>query len=135
MMDLLARLRRRLLHSSNGKAAPPAFDLNTELALIEQAEAGRVIPTGRLIHQFAHDGLDLRLDRDMTGMYRVTVNEGGHRLYSFTVVCPHEDYRTLRSGYEEIIRFLSGSRTLRELPNHDHVRGHYYGEGAPDTTG
>jgi hypothetical protein len=135
MIDLLARLRRRLLHTKNGKSALPAFDLDTELTLIEQAEAGRVIPTGRLIHQFAYQGLDLRLDRDMTGMYRITVNEGGHRLYSFTVVCPHEDYRTLRSGYDEIIRFLSGTRAISELPNHEHVRGHYYGAGAPDVTG
>lgn len=128
-MDFLARIRRRLLQSTNGKAAHPAFDLDTELALIERAEANRVIPTGRLIHEFTYSGLDLRLDRDMTGSYRVTVNEGAHRVYSFTVACPQKDYHTLRSGYDEIIRFLSGSQAVRELPDNALLKGHFYGRG------
>lgn len=133
-MNFLARLRRHLPFGRD-EIAPPACDLDAELARIEQAEASRVIPTGRLIHAFVYDGLDVRLDRDMTGTYRVTVHEGGHRLYSFTIVCQQGDYRTLRSGYDEIIRFLSSSRALRDLPNLDHVRGHYYGEHAPNLTG
>ena len=63
----------------------------------------------------------------MLGLYRVTVNEGKERRYSFTVVCEPGDYDTLRSSYEEITAFLDGDRRLANLPRHDRLKGHYYG--------
>ena len=130
MRSLIARLKNRLAYSGDGAPPEPAVNLDDELSRIERAEKERVIPTGRLIHQFNFEGLDLRLDRDMTGTYRVTVNEGGHRVYSFDVRCAHQDYPALRDGYGAIIRFLSGPRSLRELPSGEMLKGRYYGTGA-----
>ena len=42
--------------------------------------------------------------------YRVTVNQGTERRYSFTILCSPGDYDALRSGYEAITVFLDGDR-------------------------
>ena len=106
---------------------PKPIDLTAEIDRIRRVEAAGEIDLGKRIHCFRHQGLELRLDRDVLGMYRVTVNEGRERRYSFTVVCAPGDYDTLRSGYEEITAFLDGDRHLAKLPRHDRLKGHYYG--------
>ncbi|HET6568776.1 MAG TPA: hypothetical protein VFG50_12490 [Rhodothermales bacterium] len=130
MSSFISRLKRSIIHTQNGHAPPPPLDLDAEVGRVRQAEASGVIPTGHLIHRFTYTGLDLRLDRDMTGTYRLTVNEGGHRLYSFSVICARNDYLALLKAYEEITRFLAGSRAPADLPRRDGLMGHYYGSGA-----
>ena len=127
MKDFFKRLNKHF-SSQNGQVVEPApIDLTAEIDRIRRVEATEEIGLGKRIHCFRHQGLELRLDRDMLGMYRVTVNEGRERRYSFTVVCAPGDYDTLRSGYEEITAFLDGDRRLANLPHHDRLKGHYYG--------
>lgn len=127
MKDFFKRLNKHF-SSSNGQAvAPPSIDLTAEIDRIRHVEAAEEIDLGKRIHCFRHAGLELRLDRDVLGMYRVTVNEGKERRYSFTIVCAPGDYDTLRTSYEEITAFLDGDRRLANLPRHDRLKGHYYG--------
>lgn len=134
MKRLLSKLKKSLGLSTNGNGhsayPPPQIDLATELAAIREAEASASIAPGKLIHRFDYDGLELRLDRDVMGQYRITVNQGELRRYSFSVMSPEPDYEVLARCYDEIIGFLAGSRALRDLPRHEHLRGHYYGEHA-----
>ena len=67
------------------------------MSLIRRAEASEDIDLGKRIHEFRYEELDVRLDRDIAGLYRVTVKQGKERLYSFTVVCPPKDY-AMRDG-------------------------------------
>ena len=128
-MNIFNHLGKYLRNGRNGHASSEEvpIDLAAELALIEHAEANRDIGLGKRIHEFRYRELDLRLDRDVTGMYRVTVNQGRERVYSFTLECPPGDYDALRAGYEEITRFLGGDRHLANLPNHEGLKGHFYG--------
>ncbi len=127
MKKFVDRLRRRLRAHSDGTAAPKALDLDAEIRAIERAETDRAIAPGKRIHAFRYGELDLRLDRDVLGLYRVTVNQGTERRYSFTIVCPPGDYAALRSGYEAIAIFLDGDRRPADLPRTDWLKGHFYG--------
>ena len=93
---------------------------------MQEVEAEQKIGLGRPIHSFSYEGLELRLDRDMTGQYRVTVNEGRERRYSFTLHSAPHDYEALQAGYEEIIAFLDGTRRIGTLPDHERLKGHFY---------
>lgn len=127
-MTLLARLRARLgFGTPPPEPPPPPVDLDAQLARVRAAEAGGPPPLGRLIHRFDVDGFELRLDRDVTGAYRITVGEGAERRYSFTLRCPPGDYAALHDAYAEVVRFLRSDRLLVRLPNDDRLRGHYYG--------
>ena len=127
MKDFFKRLSEHF-SSHNGQALErPPVNLEAEIDEIRRIEAAEEIDRGKRIHCFRHQGLELRLDRDVLGLYRVTVNEGKERRYSFTVVCDRGDYETLRAGYEEITAFLDGDRRPANLPRHDRLKGHYYG--------
>lgn len=127
MKNFFHRLRKHY-SSQNGQAVPrPTLDLEAQIEAIRQVETSHHIDLGKQIHCFKHRGLALRLDRDVLGMYRVTVNEGKDRRYSFTILCPQGDYVALHAGYEEITDFLDGERRLTDLPRHERVKGHFYG--------
>lgn len=127
MKKLVQRFKKRLAQNKNGHHIPwPAIDINAEVDAIQRTESAAQIDLGKRIHSFVYQGLELRLDRDVLGMYRITVNEGRERRYSFTIVCASGDYDALRSGYNEIIQFLDGDRGLASLPRHERVKGHYY---------
>ena len=121
------RLRDHYSTSNGQYIERPSINLTAEIDAIRRVETTAKPDLGKRIHSFRHQGLELRLDRDMLGMYRVTVNEGKERRYSFTIVCPPGDYDALRVGYEEITQFLDSDRHLAKLPRHDRVKGHYYG--------
>jgi hypothetical protein len=129
LKNLLAAFRKNLHRTPNGdgtaEAAP--FDLDAQIACVAEAEAERDAGLGRRIYQFRYRDLDLRLDRDVLGRYRVTASEGPQRRFSFTVLCDQGDYAALRDGFAEITRFLDGERRVRDLPRHDRLQGHYYG--------
>ena len=127
-MDNFFKRLRDHFSSSNGQHIPqPSVNLAAQIEAIQRVEANEELDLGKRIHSFRHGGLELRLDRDVLGMYRVTVNEGKERRYSFTIVCQPGDYDALRAGYEEITGFLDGDRRPATLPRHDRVKGHYYG--------
>lgn len=129
MKDLVRRFRKRLA-STNGNGThppPPAINLAREVEVVQEVESEQEIGLGHPIHSFSYEGLELRLDRDVTGQYRVTVNEGRERRYSFTLHSPPHDYEALQAGYEEIIQFLNGTRRIATLPDHERLKGHFYG--------
>lgn len=127
MNDFFKRLRDHFSSSNGQDVQRPSVNLTAEIEAIQRAEAAQELDLGKQIHSFRHQGLELRLDRDVLGMYRVTVNEGRDRRYSFTIVCAPGDYAALHAGYEEITRFLDSDRRLTKLPRHDRLKGHYYG--------
>ncbi len=127
MNNFFKRLRDHYSTSNGQVIQRPSVNLTAEIDMIRRVETTAEPDLGKRIHSFRHQGLELRLDRDVLGMYRVTVNEGKERRYSFTIVCPPGDYDALHAGYEEITRFLDGDRHLATLPRHDRVKGHYYG--------
>jgi hypothetical protein len=127
--DLVRRFRKRLATTNGNGTHPkePAINLACEVAVVQEVESEQDIGLGRPIHRFSYEGLELRLDRDMTGRYRVTVNEGRERRYSFTLHSAPHDYEALHAGYEEIIQFLDGPRRITTLPDHERLKGHFYG--------
>ncbi len=129
MKDFFRRLSKHFTSSNGHAVQEPLPDLQAEIDAIRRVEAAETIDLGKQIHCFRHQGLDLRLDRDVLGLYRVTVNEGRERRYSFTIVCAPGDYDVLHASYEEITAFLDGDRHLATLPRHDRLKGHYYGHG------
>ena len=129
LSNWLHRLRRRAERSTNGHVRPadPAPDPEAVATAVLRAEEEREIAPGKVVHRLNYAGLDLRLDRDMLGDYRVTVNEGAKRLYSFTLRGAAGDADALREAYAEIFRFLEGDRRVADLPRTDHLTGHFYG--------
>ena len=129
MKDFFKRFGKHLF-SGDGQAhvpAPSVFNLDAEIEAIRQIEAAGPVDRGKRIHGFIHQGLELRLDRDVLGWYRVTVNEGRERRYSFSIVCDPGDYEALRACYQEITAFLDSDRRPANLPRHERLKGHYYG--------
>ncbi len=111
----------------NGTPSGPVVDIPAQIEVIKLIETGHSIPTGQRIHRFNYANLELRLDRDVTGNYRVTANEGTEKRYSFSIKCEQGDYPTLQRGLEEVAAFLAGERGIRNLPDHDLVKGYFYG--------
>ena len=129
MKDLVRRFRKRLATTNGNGTHPkePIINLTREVEVVQEVESEQEIGLGHPIHSFSYEGLELRLDRDITGQYRVTVNEGRERRYSFTFHSAPHDYEALQAGYEEIIQFLNGTRRITTLPNHERLKGHFYG--------
>lgn len=130
LKDFFKRFRKHYT-TLNGQSLPsPSLDLDAEIETIRTAETSQHIELGKQIHSFTYQHLNLRLDRDILGMYRVTVNEGRERRYSFTITCGQGDYDALRDGFAEIAKFLNSDRRLDDLPQDDRVKGHYYGHSS-----
>jgi len=130
LKEFVNNLREQLARRTNGTTdtlIPASFNLDAEIEAIEEREASHEIGLGKRIHEFRFLELDLRLDRDVLGRYRVTVNQGTERRYSFTILCSPGDYDALRSGYEAITVFLDGDRNPADLPQTDWLKGHFYG--------
>lgn len=107
----------------------PEINIPSQIDKIREIEKESGSDLGRLIHAFEYGDFVLRLDRDVTGMYRVMVTVGQERWYSFSIRSQHKDYEALQKAYEQIASFLSGERRLAEMPNHEKLKGHYFGPG------
>ena len=105
----------------------PPLDVEAQIAIIKSIEADQDIGLGKRIHQFSFREFELRLDRDVTGTYRLVANEGNERRYSFSIRCKKGNYQVLLTSFQEIINYLSGDRRFANLPNHEQLKGHYYG--------
>jgi hypothetical protein len=123
---LIRRFRKRLVPSNGHHPQEPSIDLSSEVDAVRRAESEQEIGLGRSIHSFVYEGLELRLDRDVMGQYRVTVNEGRERRYSFTLHSAPHDYKALQASYEDIIAFLNGTRRIGTLPDDERLKGHFY---------
>ena len=111
------------------KTEKPDVDIPAQIDRIRAVEKESASDLGRLIHAFEYGDFVLRLDRDVTGTYRVMVTVGQERWYSFSVRSEHQDYAALQTAYEEIVDFLAGDRRLANMPSHEKLKGHYFGPG------
>ncbi|WP_020404049.1 hypothetical protein [Gracilimonas tropica] len=98
-------------------------DIDSIIQKVQQVEENSDIEPGRKIHEFDHGFLSLRLDRDITKNYRITVFQGTERIYSFSI---SED-SVLENALHQILDFLNGSRSFKELPNSETLKGFYFG--------
>ena len=107
----------------------PAPDINIELQIshIEKKESEKDIEPGRKIHSFSYGLFEIRLDRDITKNYRITVFQGAERMYSFTVFAGKGEYEKLGKAYSLIQDFLKGDQSISNLPDSDLVKGFYFG--------
>ena len=105
----------------------PPLNIEAQIAIIKSIEAEQDIGLGKRIHQFSFREFELRLDRDVTGTYRLIANEGNERKYSFSIRCTRGNYQALMTSFQEIIAYLSGDRRIADLPSHELLKGHYYG--------
>ncbi|MGN8224684.1 hypothetical protein [Gracilimonas sp. BCB1] len=94
---------------------------------IKKAEESQDIQPGRKIYAFDYDLFELRLDRDITNQYRVTIFKGNDRIYSFTVFAKKGELEKLRNAYPHIIDFLKGEQKIATLPDSDLLKGFYFG--------
>jgi hypothetical protein len=105
----------------------PPVDLQAKIDKIKQIEEEQNIDLGRRIYQFDYKQYELCLDRDVIGMYRVIAFIGKERRFSFSIKCEYKDYTNLKKGYEEIATFFDGDQHIRNLPNNELLKGHYFG--------
>lgn len=126
--SFFSRLRRLFsaAPAANG-ASYPAVDVAREAEAIRVAELTRTPEPGKRIHSFPVQELDLRLDRDVLGTYRVTASEGAERRYSFTLAYRPDDGDALRTALAEVVHFLEGDRSPTTLPRTELIQGHWYG--------
>lgn len=102
----------------------PKPDIERLIEQVKMQEQGSETEPGRKIHEFDYGHFTLRLDRDITKNYRITVSYGNERIYSFSVL----DDQHLEHAYHEVIKFLGGSRSLSRLPNSEKVKGFFFGQ-------
>lgn len=126
-MRFIRRWLNRTPDAEEAIAWPPV-DLERVLAAVAEAEAAEPIGLGKRIYTFECQELELRLDRDVTGAYRVTAFEGAERRYSFTAFCARGDYACLRGALAAVVAYLEGERHLADLPKSEHVHGHFFGQ-------
>lgn len=120
-------LKRLFTKSTPREVEWPPVDLQVEIDKIKQIELEQKIDLGRRIYQFDYKQFELCLDRDVIGMYRVIAFIGKERKFSFSIKCKYKDYDNLKKGYEGILDFLDGDQHIRNLPNNDLLKGHYFG--------
>jgi hypothetical protein len=119
---------RRIAQRQNGSVPLPAMWIEDQLAAVRYAEAAGAVLPGKRITSSLYRHLDLRLDKDMTGMYRIGVYEGRERRYSFIVRTPAGDYDGLKSAYQVVLGFLDGDRRIASLPDLPGIKGFYFGD-------
>lgn len=94
---------------------------------IRKTEESQDIQPGRKIHTLDYDLFELRLDRDITNQYRITVFRGSERVYSFTVFVTKQELQKLDKAYRDIISFLKENPSIAHLPDNDLLKGFYFG--------
>ena len=127
MKKFFQSLKKRKKDSDHQKMDWPSVNIEAQIEAVRTAESGESIGLGRRIHYFPFHEFELSLDREVTGQYRVIVYEGRERRYSFTVKCKHKNYESLKKAFEEITLYLSGNRRIADLPDHEGLKGHYFG--------
>lgn len=105
----------------------PTLDLERAIEQIQKSEKASQTEPGRPIFKGRHTHFDIRLDRDITGHYRITAFYGTEKAYSFSVYSETTDFKSLSSAFKTVTGFLEGERNLRDLPDDDLVKGHYFG--------
>jgi hypothetical protein len=94
---------------------------------IKKTEESLDIQPGRKIHAFDYGLFELRLDRDITNQYRITVFRGSDRVYSFTVFITKQEVQKLDTAYRDVISFLKVNPGIAHLPDNDLLKGFYFG--------
>lgn len=97
---------------------------------IKKRETTHDIAPGKKIHEFDYALYTLRLDRDITKNYRITVFRGNERIYSFTVFTTKGEIDKLDGAYRKVIGFLNSEQLLKNLPDSDLLKGFYFGNGS-----
>lgn len=105
----------------------PDPDYDTLLEAIIKKENSEDIQPGKRIHKFDYRLFSIRLDRDITKNYRITVFQGNERIYSFTVFAKKGDFTKLRQAYPLVINFLKSEQNITELPDSDLLKGFFFG--------
>lgn len=123
---MLRYIKKWLKNGSASDRQKEELDLGSLMSEIRERESSGV-DLGRRIYQFTYGIFEVRLDRDITEHYRVTVFNGRERVYSFTVMAKEGEYEELRESYRTIIDFLDGERKPSELPDTGRLKGHFYG--------
>lgn len=125
-MSILEQLLGKL-RSSKKEVPIPEIDLAAQLKRIKQKEAAGNIEPGRKIHSFSYEFFEIRLDRDITKNYRITVYRGNERVYSFTVFVNQAEDKKLEAAYLNILAFLKSDRNPASLPDTNLLKGFYFG--------
>jgi len=127
MKKLFNNLKKMSSRRERKEVEWPVVDLDEQIEKIKTIEADADPGLGKRVHYFDFRQFELRLDRDCMGLYRIIANVGNERRYSFSIRCSHKDYEILRSCFEEITEYLSGDRRMADLPNHERMKGHFFG--------
>lgn len=127
MKKIVKHLKKISSRSVRKEIEWPPVNLDEQIEKVRTIEAEGDPGLGKRIHHFDYRQFELRLDRDITGMYRVIANVGNERRYSFSIRCSYKDYEALRICFEEIMEYLGGDRRIVNLPNHERMKGHYFG--------
>jgi hypothetical protein len=128
MSNFFSRIFARGRTDTPGPSAADV-DVQTHIETIGRILKEKKPPLGQCFFSLEFSPYELFLDRDITGAFRFIVNEGPKKRFSFTVRCAPDDTETLRSGFQEILEYLSGPRRVAELPRKEYLKGYYFGTG------
>jgi hypothetical protein len=106
---------------------PPDPQYSSIISQIKKRESSEDIQPGKKIHEIEYHLFSIRLDRDITKNYRITVFLGNERIYSFTVFAKKNGFDKLEEAYKQVIAFLKGERHIAQLPDSDLLKGFYFG--------
>ncbi|MEQ8523795.1 hypothetical protein [Gracilimonas sp.] len=106
---------------------PPEPDFASIIKQIKKQEDTEELQPGKKIHEFEYHLFSIRLDRDITKNYRITVFQGNERIYSFTVFVEKKELEKLDKAYQHVISFLMGDQSISSLPDNDLIKGFYFG--------
>lgn len=120
-------LKRIFFDRRDRETSKAKVDISELILEIRQEESAGEIPPGRRIHRVEYGIFEIRLDRDITGNYRVTVYSGKEREYSFTVFGRKGEYEKLKEAFGKIFDFLDGEHKISNLPDNELIKGFYYG--------
>lgn len=123
---MIRYLKNIFLQKDKPGETGPEVDIPGIIAQIRQAEQ-KEVPLGRRIHRLDHGPWEIRLDRDITENYRITVFSGRERVYSFSVFAGEGNYEALEKAYESVVEFLESDRKIASLPDNERMKGYFYG--------
>lgn len=85
------------------------------------------MPRGQTIYRLDYNGYHLILDREFTGRYRISVFNGQHKNYGFTIADQQISDEEFAVAWDQIIGFLDANPSIQTLPDNKLIKGHYFG--------
>lgn len=125
MLDKLRSLLGFGNKSTDSTSARETVDIQQIVQSIRKQEQ-QDIATGRKLLRIDYQQFDLLVDREFTGRYRISVFQGQHKVYGFTINEKEIDNQQFEAAWDDILIFLE-QPSPTQLPQSDLLTTHFFG--------